>query len=87
MTHHEFVDAVVTYGLMTGASVTSWGRTKARNSQVGGVPVSAHRAWLAVDVVYDTPVPEGVEIGRRLGLRVLPEGDHDHLQPLDWSAG
>lgn len=27
------------------------------------------------------------ELGRRLGLLVIIEGDHDHVQPLDWSRG
>lgn len=30
---------------------------------------------------------EREEIGARLGLRVLVEDDHDHLQPLDWKKG
>lgn len=33
-------------------------------------------------------VREGrANIAERLGLRVFFEGDHDHLQPLDWKAG
>ena len=89
MTLGDFAEAVRAYALMTGASATSWGRTMKHNQAVGGVPYSAHRFWLGCDVVYDAPIPETErkEIGKRLGLRVLPEGDHDHIQAFDWSAG
>lgn len=30
---------------------------------------------------------ERTEMARRLGLRLIVEHDHDHLQPLDWEAG
>ena len=90
MTLHDFVDATYRYGTLTGASVTSWGRTAEHNAKVGGVPFSAHRFWVGLDVVYDDLHPvesTRVEIARRLGLTLIPEGDHDHLQPLDWSKG
>lgn len=43
----------------------------------------------------DTPVlfiwkPDNatrIEMAARLGLRLVIEGDHDHLQPLEWSPG
>lgn len=89
MTLHDFVDAAVAYCQATGASVTSWGRTRAHNTQVGGQPYSPHRFWRGVDVVYDEPVPaeERIETARRLGLFLYAEGDHDHLQPRDWTKG
>ena len=90
MTVPEFVDAVIRYCSMTRASVTSWGRTEGHNRAVGGVPYSAHRFWLGLDVVYDEPPgPRDVptEIAARLGLRLIDEGDHDHLQPLTWTKG
>lgn len=89
MTLGEFAEAVRVYGALTSASVTSWGRSEQHNREVGGVPYSAHRFWLAVDVVYTTLAPDVVrkELARRLGLRCLIESDHDHLQPWDWSAG
>lgn len=36
-----------------------------------------------------TPMPlaEREERARRLGLKLIDEGVHDHLQPLDWRAG
>lgn len=86
MSLHAFVDALVTYCALTRGSVTSWGRTTLHNMNEGGVAYSGHRFWLAADVVYDEPPPpaDRKELGRRLGLRVLPENDHDHLQPLTW---
>lgn len=89
MTIANFVLAVHTYCWLFDASVTSWFRSVARNRALGGVPYSAHVFGLAVDVVYDsTPtVTERHNWGSRLGLRVIVEDDHDHLQPLDWQAG
>ena len=92
MTPHDFLDALRTYCALTGASVTSYGRTPGHNAdpKIGGVKNSAHLYWLAADVVYDPPVPipsVRTERARRLGLWLLAEGDHDHLQPLEWSKG
>ena len=89
MTFSEFCLAARQYAMMTGASVTSWGRTYKHNTDVGGVAYSAHRFWLACDFVYDEPghEPERIALARRLGLKLLPEGDHHHAQPLDWTAG
>lgn len=86
MTPHDFAEALMVYCFITRASPTSTGRTAAHNTDVGGVAYSAHRFWLAADVEYDEPVPLAVrvETARRLGLRLLNETDHDHLQPLTW---
>lgn len=85
----EFVIAVLLYSARTGASSSSWFRTTAHNHKVGGVEHSAHLAGLAVDVVYDDSVPlsERLAWATRFGLRLIAEGDHDHLQPLGWTAG
>jgi hypothetical protein len=86
----EFSEAALRYAALTGASATSWFRTAAHNHAVGGVVHSAHVVGLAVDVVYNDPVPlmaERVEWAKRLGLRLVAEGDHDHLQPDSWVAG
>lgn len=66
----------------TGGSVSSWGRTEKHNKAVGGVPGSLHRVWLAVDVVYDLPVltVRAEQVAASLGIRLIREGDHDHLQ-------
>ena len=84
MTPTEFVDALRTYCFRFGGSVTSLGRTPAHNVAVGGVADSLHQVWLAGDVVYDAPQPlEARErTAARLGLRLVPESDHDHLQAL-----
>lgn len=89
MTRAEFADAVFVYCSIMGASVTSWIRTEEHNQEVGGVAHSAHVAGLAVDVVYRTPwaTHEGQEWAERLGLLLIREQDHDHLQPLGWKAG
>lgn len=89
MTVGEFAEACAMYCLVLAASETSGGRTEQRNAAVGGVSLSAHRFHRGRDVVYDGAPPEDlrIEVGRRLGLRVIVEDDHDHLQPLDWRAG
>lgn len=85
----DFLHAIMVYSATLGASVTSWGRTAQHNADVKGVAHSAHLAWLAVDVTYDRPqaLEHRQEWAERLGLRLVAEDDHDHLQPLDWRAG
>lgn len=85
----QFRQAVLTYCARFEASETSGRRTTKHNKLVGGVEHSAHLYGLASDVVYDDLPPEAARLegGRRLGLRVIPEGSHDHLQPLDWTKG
>lgn len=87
MTPDEFRLKLQIYCTLTGASVTSYGRTTFHNRQVGGVLYSAHQFWLAADVVYDAAGSDDWrnKIAARLGLRRLVETDHDHLQPIDWS--
>lgn len=89
MTLGEFAEAVTQYCAMTRASVTSWGRTTRRNEQVDGVPYSAHRFFRAVDVIYDDAFGrlERERLAAAVGLRLIIEADHDHLQPLDWPKG
>lgn len=89
MTPAEFHEAMIAFRQHFDASTTSAGRTRAHNKRVGGVEKSAHLFNLAEDVVYDTlpPLDERLEIARRLGLKLIAEGDHDHLQPLEWRAG
>ena len=87
MTPEEFFSALRAYRAYFHASVTSFGRTKQRNADVGGVTYSAHLFDLAADVVYDREpgAEERRAIGRGLGLIVVIEDDHDHLEPLDYS--
>jgi hypothetical protein len=85
----EFSVAVVVYCLWTRASVVSGIRTAKRNGLLpDSVPHSGHLWGMAVDVVYDDAPPEdGAEIAKRLGMTLLREHDHDHLQPLGWIPG
>jgi hypothetical protein len=94
MTKHEFLDALESYCIVAEGSVTSYGRTAARNTTVKGVTLSSHRFWRGADVVYEgNPPGQGPpedlakEVARRVGLKLIREGDHDHLQPLDWPSG
>lgn len=90
MNPHQFLDAIMAFCHFTNASVTSYGRSRKHNEDVGGKVFSPHQFWLGCDVVYDDlPVPSAVahETAERLGLFLISEGDHDHLQPLDWKAG
>lgn len=79
----EFIHAVIILGLRFRFSVTSWLRSPAHNTAVGGSANSWHMDALAVDVVLDAG--EGVDSFKReadrLGLLALDEGDHIHLQP------
>ena len=85
----QFVVAVIRYCALTDGSVTSWGRTRRRNAAVAGVRRSPHLFWMGADVAYDEAIDEAEAaiVGSRLGLLVIREQDHDHLQPIDWPAG
>lgn len=91
MTVGEFAQACYEYCLIYGASQTSGVRSKARNERVGGVAFSPHRFGRGLDVVYDDvnvmQDASRIEVAKRLGLKLVPEGDHDHLQPDSWPAG
>jgi Peptidase M15 len=80
----DFASAIMAYCSATTGSVTSWGRTRTHNTQVGGVEDSAHMLWVAADVTYDTPPLPALrdKLAKRLGLFIVHEGDHDHLQPV-----
>jgi len=87
MTRAEFYDALFVYCSLMGASTTSSIRSEVHNKKVGGVLHSAHIFGLGADVVYDSPVADVAEArARRLGLKLIREGDHDHLQPLEWGV-
>lgn len=84
MTPSGFTESLIVYCSATGASVTSWGRTVKHNRAENGLSTSYHLVWLGADVVYDTLQGEEYRriLGRRLGLEVVIESDHDHLEPL-----
>lgn len=83
MTFVEFCLTVRTLGRIHGLSVMSWGRTVEHNRRVGGIPNSWHLDWLAVDVVLEDPRAfDAVKAdAERLGLDVVCEADHVHLEP------
>jgi hypothetical protein len=89
MSKNEFREAVESFCYRLGGSITSYGRTVRHNAAVKGVPQSAHQFWLAADIVYDDTVDQNLanDTAKRLGLRLIREDDHDHLQPVDWIAG
>lgn len=59
-------------------TLTSWYRDPARNAAVGGAPASRHLRGLAIDVVARDP-SRATAAFRAVGLRVLNEGDHLHV--------
>jgi len=82
MTPIQFFDAVRAYCAWGGCSITSYYRTPDHNAAVGGVAASRHQIWLGCDVVYDDPLPlpERQRMATKLGIKVVAESDHDHLQ-------
>lgn len=81
----SFAARIMAYCASTGGSVTSWGRTSLHNAGVGGVDGSYHLSWLGADVVYDLPalpLTRRQTSARHVGLEIIAEADHDHLEPL-----
>lgn len=91
MTPLGFAEVLMAWCYHFRGSVSSWGRTPERNRTVGGVPLSAHQLWLAADVVYAPlpapPVVVATAMAERLGVKLIREDDHDHLQAAGWRAG
>jgi len=89
VTRSEFQDAVENYCIRFGCSVTGARRTVKRNTAKGGVAHSPHLFGLGADVVPDVEPDreEAIDVAARLGLRVIIESYHHHLQPQDWRAG
>lgn len=79
----EFCERVAGVCLLVDGSVTSWGRSRKRNEDVGGVANSWHLQFLGADVVLDDTANESLLFwaARRLGLQVVKEEDHYHLEP------
>ncbi len=77
-----FSDKVLALCLIYDCSETSVFRTDMRNTAVGGAPNSRHKEGLARDIVPDDlrQTDEVCQAARRLGLWVLVESDHIHLQ-------
>ena len=77
-----FSDKVLALCLIFDCSETSGFRTEKRNELVGGAPNSRHKVGLGRDLVLDdlARTDEVVHAAEKLGLWVLVEGDHIHLQ-------
>ena len=77
-----FDDKVLALCLIYDCSETSGYRTDMRNTAVGGASDSRHKDALAKDIVADDQrqVHEIEHAARKLGLWVLVEDDHIHLQ-------
>ena len=82
---HDFIDKILALSIDTQFSVTSWIRTEKRNNDVGGNSSSYHKLGLAVDVVcdYERDITTLINNAKRLGLGVLKEGDHIHIQAIE----
>ena len=89
MTPHEFLDAMMQLASRHCFRETSGYRSRVSNANVGGKLFSAHQYWLGRDIILEPgeSLEETKESARRLGLFLIDEGDHFHLQPLDWKAG
>ncbi len=78
----EFTQKIVTLSSVVPFSVTSWGRSKKHNLEVGGNKHSRHRDWLGIDIILDNPEDKEdlFHYAIKAGLKYLDEGDHIHLQ-------
>jgi len=80
----RFEDKITVLLLAYPGSITSWIRSKSRNTLVGGANNSLHLLGLAVDIVLDS-VGDKADfkiMAQRLNLWVLDEGDHLHVQEV-----
>ena len=85
MTYREFCSCIRTLQRRFGFTVTSWFRSIKRNAKVGGKPDSKHLRGLAVDAVLDDmkdakAKKELTDAAHAMGLGVVDEGDHLHIQ-------
>jgi len=79
----DFVKRVLHVRLKWDFSVTSWGRTPARNTFVKGVAGSLHMMWTGMDIMLDGQ-QKNVDFEKdcsSAGLQAIYEQDHYHLQP------
>ncbi len=82
MNYTFFTEHVLTLKGCYQFSITSWFRTKRRNTEVGGRDDSFHLLGLAVDVILDNPADKArfIQAAKRLGLDAIDENDHIHLE-------
>jgi hypothetical protein len=91
LTPLEFAERILLLKEIVPFSVSSWGRTQDHNTLVGGVPRSAHKRWLGIDVIPDDPSDQNLRTLRaeadRLDLEIIDEWatkQHWHCQPKGW---
>ena len=94
LTPLEFAERVLLLKELVPFSVSSWGRTETHNTAVGGVPKSAHRHWLAADIIPDDTLSGGAGTllqiaASRYDLEVIDEWatkGHYHVQVKGWAT-
>jgi len=88
MTPIDFAVSLIAYAGWSRGSVTSWGRSPERNAlpSIRGHANSLHLSFLAADIGYHPnptpPLSKARKRASQLGMRLLRESDHDHLQAL-----
>ena len=68
------------FAALPGVSVSSWWRSPWRNVEVGGNRFSLHQLGLAWDLTPGTATTQAQVIATGLPARIVPEGDHIHVQ-------
>lgn len=78
-----FAELLMALAAAVPFSSTSWIRSRKRNAAVGGGTSSYHLQGLAADVILDDPKDKGLlkALCTRVGLQMIDEGDHLHLEP------
>jgi uncharacterized protein YcbK (DUF882 family) len=76
----ELVDAAWSMAGQPPVRLTSWYRDPANNARVGGHPQSQHLLALAIDFLPDHAGARLADAARSVGLVVIDEGDHFHVQ-------
>lgn len=66
--------------------LTSWWRSRYQNALVGGMPTSQHLTGLAIDVINNNEGDQFANAARAVGLVIVDEGDHWHIQRYSASA-
>ena len=69
-----------TFSRIPGVKVSSWWRAPWKNANVGGNPFSLHQLGLAWDVIPGTATTQAQLIATGLPMKIVPEGDHIHVQ-------
>ena len=69
-----------TFSRLQGVQVSSWWRSPWRNNEVGGSWLSLHQLGLAWDLIPGTATTQAQAIATGLPMKIVPEGDHIHVQ-------